>query len=303
MGEKAAQVRSQVRSPPREPAPGLSLVPAGAALPGLVSGALPGEDVLPVLPALRGLLTLGGLQRGQVVAAGGWGLLCLALAAGPSAAGAWCAAVGWPAVGVRAAADIGVDPARLLLVAEPGAGWPQVVASLLDGCDLILLRPPDRPSAQLRRKLEATARRHGSVLLVAGEWEGAPARLRVVRKQWAGIGTGHGRLRARQVQVVAEGRGAGARPRSAWLWLPGPDGAVATAPDGMAGAPAGVAAVPGDGKAVVLDAMAADPRHGAQRFGQQLHDRDQRDRERPGPLPHDQEPDEQPVQVALAGSG
>jgi hypothetical protein len=201
---------------------------------------LPDEDVLPVLPALRGLLTAGALRRGQVVSTDGWGLLCAALAAAASAAGAWCAAVGLPSLGVRAAVDAGLDPDRLLLIADPGASWPQVVASLLDSCDIVLLRPPDRPSAQLRRKLEATARRHAGVLLVAGEWEGAPTRLHVASQEWAGIGDGHGRLQARKVQVVAEGRGAGARPRDTWLWLPGPDGTVTTVADAVADAAAGI---------------------------------------------------------------
>jgi hypothetical protein len=116
-------------------------------------------------------------------------------------------------------------------VAEPGGNWPQVVASLLDGCDIVLLSPPARPAAQLRRKLEAAARRFGSVLLVAGEWEGAQARLLIAEQEWAGIGAGHGRLRARRARVVAEGRGAGAQARSAWLWLPGPDGVVRAVPD------------------------------------------------------------------------
>ena len=203
----------------------------------------PGERVLPVLPPLRGLLAAGGLPRGHVVATGTWGLLCLALAAGASHAGAWCAVVGLPSLGVLAAADLGLDPGRLLLIAEPGGSWPQVVASLLDGCDLVLLRPPDRPSAQLRRKLEAVARRHGSVLLVAGEWDGAQARLRVARHEWAGLGAGHGRLRARKAEVVAEGRGT--RARSQWLWLPGPDGAVTTVAEAAADAASPDTARPG----------------------------------------------------------
>ena len=41
---------------------------------------VPEAGMLPVLPALRGLLP-GGLRRGTVVAVGGWGLLCLAVAA------------------------------------------------------------------------------------------------------------------------------------------------------------------------------------------------------------------------------
>jgi hypothetical protein len=187
---------------------------------------LAGEGLLPVLPALRGLLPGGGLQRGSVVTSGDWGLLPLALAAEAASDGAWCAIVGVPTAGVRAAAEAGLDPDRMLLVAEPGPGWAQVVASLLDGFDIVLLRPPEQPSAQLRRKLEAAARRYGSVLLVAGDWSGAQSRLLVTDAEWTGIGAGHGRVRARKAQVVASGRGAGERPRSAWLWLPGPDGTV-----------------------------------------------------------------------------
>jgi hypothetical protein len=196
---------------------------------------LTGEGWLPVLLALRDLLPGGGLQRGSVVTSGDWGLLALALAAGAVADGACCAVVGVPAVGVRAAAGVGLDPDRLLLVAEPGPGWPQVVASLLDGVDIVLLRPPELPSAQLRRKLEAAARRYGSVLVIAGDWPGAQARLLVADAEWTGIGAGHGRLRARRAQVVASGRGAGERPRSAWLWLPGPDGTVMAAGSPAAG--------------------------------------------------------------------
>jgi hypothetical protein len=189
---------------------------------------LTGEGLLPVLPGLRGLLPGGGLQRGSVVTSGDWGLLALALTAGAVADGAWCAVVGVPAMGVRAAAEAGLDLDRVLLVSEPGPSWPQVVASLLDGFDIVLLRPPDQPSAQLRRKLEAVARRHGSVLVVAGDWPGAQSRLLVTDAQWIGIGAGHGRLRARRARIVASGRGAGERPRATWLWLPGPDGAVTT---------------------------------------------------------------------------
>jgi hypothetical protein len=200
-------------------------------------GVLAEAELLPVLPALRDLLPDGGLRRGCVVTTGDWGLLSLALAAGAVAAGAWCAVAGIPHAGIAAAADAGLDPARLLLVGDLGQNWPQVVASLLDGCDLVLLRPPEEPSAQTRRKLEATVRRHGAVLLVAGEWDGAQVRLRVTASEWTGIGWGHGRLCARRVRVVADGRGGWSRPMSRWLWLPGPDGAVAEANSFEAGSP------------------------------------------------------------------
>src|SRR5690242_7471435 len=93
-----------------------------------------GRGALPVLAALGELLP-GGLPRGTVAEVGGWGLLCLALAAGASAAGAWCAVAGVPQIGVTAAAGVGLDPDRMLVVPDLGAGWPQVVISLLDGCE------------------------------------------------------------------------------------------------------------------------------------------------------------------------
>jgi len=212
MGAAIAQIPGTTVRAAREVGPG--------------TGALSDADVLPVLPALRDLLPHGALRRGSVVAASGWNLLCLALAAGPVASGAWCAAAGIPEFGVAAAADAGLDPARLLLIPDLGPNWPQAVISLLDGCDLVVLRPPSRPPAQARRKLEAAVRRHGSVLLVAGDWEGAQVRLRIAAHEWAGIGSGHGRLRGRRAQVIADGRGGWSRPQERWLWLPGPDGTV-----------------------------------------------------------------------------
>ena len=205
---------------------------------GAGSGALPDGDLLPVLPALRDLLPHGALQRGSVVAASYWNLLCAALAAGPVASGAWCAVAGIPEFGVAAAADAGLDPTRLLVIPGLGPNWAQVVISLLDGCDLVVLRPPDRPPAHARRKLEAAVRRYGAVLLVAGDWDGAQVRLRIAAQEWAGIGPGHGRLRWRRAQVVADGRGGWSRSQARWLWLPGPDGTVTAVADEPALAPA-----------------------------------------------------------------
>jgi hypothetical protein len=233
---REAQPEADVQSAPQANLGGLAgLVAGGTVRPGTDigagSGVLPDAGLLPVLPALRDLLPNGALQRGSVVSAGPWSLLCLALAAGSVTSGAWCAVVGIPEFGVMAAADAGLDLARLLLAPDPGSSWVQVVASLLDGCELVLVRPPERPSAQVRRKLEAAVRRYGAVLLVAGDWEGAQVRLRIAAQEWVGIGAGHGRLRERLAQVVADGRGGWSRSQARWLWLPGPDGAVTVAAD------------------------------------------------------------------------
>ena len=188
-----------------------------------------GAGTLPVLPALRGLLPRGCLARGSVLAVAEFGLLCLALAAAASADGAWCGIAGIPEAGMLAAAGLGLDAERTLLVPDPGPAWPQVVASLLDGCELVLLRPPGRAPAQVRQRLEATLRRGRGVLLVAGDWPGAQVRLRVVTQRWTGLGDGHGRLRACCAEVVTDGRGEAAMTRTRWLWLPGEDGGVAVA--------------------------------------------------------------------------
>ena len=212
-------------------------------IPSPQGGGIP--PVLPVLSALRGLLPRGGLVRGSVVAVAEFGLLCLALVAAASADGAWCGIAGIPEAGMLAAAGLGLETDRTLLVPEPGPAWPQVVASLLDGCELVLLRPPARAPVQVRRRLEATLRRGRGVLLVAGDWPGAPVRLRVVTQRWTGLGDGHGRLRASCAEVAADGRGEAAMARTCWLWLPAEDGGVALAgprdfPDGLPfGIPAG----------------------------------------------------------------
>src|ERR1700733_12602555 len=78
------------------------------------------DGTLPVLPALRELLPRGGLARGSVVAVAEFGLLILALAAGASADGAWCGIAGVPEAGLLAAAGLGLDAERTLLVPDPG---------------------------------------------------------------------------------------------------------------------------------------------------------------------------------------
>lgn len=187
--------------------------------------AAPAEDpLLPVLPALQPLLP--GLRRGQAVEVDRVGALALALLAQASAAGSWCAVIGWPSCGVLAASGMGCDLERLLLVDEPGERWPDVVATLLEAVDIVLVRPPGHVSQGAPRRLTAVARKAGSSLIVAGEWEGAATRLRVDSSLWAGVHQGHGHLTGRRVKVVAEGRG---RPQSAWLWLPGKTGEVAPA--------------------------------------------------------------------------
>ena len=188
-----------------------------------------GEHSLPVLPGLRELLPGGRLARGSVVTVPDAGLLLLALAAGASAAGAWCGLAGVEEAGLLAAADLGLCLERTLLIPRPGSHWVPVVSSLADGCDIVIVRPPAALPAQLRRRMEAALRRAGGVLLVAGQWPGAHLELSVGRRQWSGLGAGHGRLRACRAEVSVFGRGAAGPGQTGWLWLPAEDGAVSAA--------------------------------------------------------------------------
>jgi hypothetical protein len=210
--------------------------------------ALAGEQLLPVLAPLRPLLPDGGLRRGTTVTvegAPGATSLALALGAAASAAGSWVAAVGLPALGWLAAAELGVALERVVVVSPPPAAWATVVAALLDAVDLVWAGPPPRLAAGDARRLVARARERGSVLVPldrpgtgpgagpgsAGWPLPAPVRLVVASSTWSGpVGAGAGRLESRRVEVVATGRGAAARQRRLALELPGPDGGVAPVP-------------------------------------------------------------------------
>ncbi|MBP0454026.1 hypothetical protein J5Y04_31465 [Kitasatospora sp. RG8] len=200
----------------------------------------PTGPLVPVLPALQDLLPERGLRPGAVVSVTGGGTaLLLALAAAATSAGTWCAALGFEGLGLLAAAELGVDLSRLVVVEAPHERWPEVALALADGFGLLLLRggPPPGPLAE---RLATVARRSGCAVVVSGGWPGARVRLRVASQSWEGLGSGRGRLRARRVTVVAGGRGAAARERRVGLWLPDAHGAVRL--DSAAGPLAPVAA-------------------------------------------------------------
>ncbi|MEV7091579.1 hypothetical protein AB0M80_01935 [Amycolatopsis sp. NPDC051045] len=184
--------------------------------------------VLPVVPALAGLLPDAGLRRGSTVAVHGGTSLLLALLAEATARGAWAAVAGLPSLGLAAAAEYGVDLARLALVPRPGVELPAVIAALLDGVDLVAVHA-ETVQAAVARRLSARARHRGAVLLSVGAWPGADVQLSCRRLPWSGPEEGYGHLRERRAVVRAQGRGAAARPVSAELRLPAAGGEVTRA--------------------------------------------------------------------------
>ncbi len=208
---------------------------------------LAGERTLPVLPPLEALVPGGGgLRRGSVVVVAGQGATSMAMAvlAGASRAGSWTVAVGVPTLGLAAAAELGLDLERLVLVAPPPANqWSTVVAALVDAFELVLTRPTTRVRPGDARRLEARVRERGGVLChlpgpgsgLARDraWPSAPDLcLTVTTTEWRGVEpgpVGAGRLRSRRVVVEVTGRREASRPRTAELWLPSPDGTVTLA--------------------------------------------------------------------------
>jgi hypothetical protein len=167
--------------------------------------------------------------------AGGGTTLALALLAGASAAGSWCAVVGLPDPGVVAMAELGLDLSRLVLAPWPGPQWAEVVGDLLNGVDAVLVRPPARTRLTAARHLMARGRERQAVLVVLGEHPGdwpvpADVALHVEAGEWEGLGAGHGNLGARRSEVWATGRRGADRGRRHPLLLPAPSGAVAEAP-------------------------------------------------------------------------
>ncbi|MET3961324.1 hypothetical protein ABIE44_001258 [Marmoricola sp. OAE513] len=172
---------------------------------------------VPTHPAIADLLQLrtGGAYQVDRPSLG------MALLGAASREGAWSAVVGAGDFGVEAAAELGVDLTRTILVPDPGDQWLEATAALVDVVSVVLLRPPAGVTARTAGKIAARLRKRSSVLVVWGEWPGVEARLSVLESSWSGAEEGHGRLRARKV-VLGVQHGT-APQRRAELWFPSPD--------------------------------------------------------------------------------
>jgi hypothetical protein len=184
----------------------------------------PDHQVLAVPAPLAEILPRRGLPRGGVVSlCGSSGSVSLLLTLLAAPVNAWSALVGMPDVGLLAAAELGVDLDRIVLIPDPGPDVLQVLSVLADGVDLIAVGPPPGSTfgatpARLR-VLAARLRQSGAVLLVHGQWPGAELVLESRVQGWSGLDRGHGRLRDRELIVEVRGRGAAGRGRSAAMLL------------------------------------------------------------------------------------
>lgn len=151
--------------------------------------------------------------------------LAYALAAEPSKRGYWCAVVGVPELGLSAAADLGIDPNRLIALPDPGEQWLRAVSILVETVDVLILAAPATPPPGGMNRLHAKLRERQSVLIILGRaLPGTGAALTTRAPHWQGLDAGSGRLRSRTIRVAAVGKLA--RPGSVAVTLPGEDGAL-----------------------------------------------------------------------------
>jgi hypothetical protein len=188
------------------------------------SDAIPdATGLLPADPQLAPLLPWRGLRRGTTVTVtGSTTLLMILLAGAMRDTDTWAAVVGMPELGWVAAAEHGVDTARIATVPDPGPDWPTIVSALIDGVDLVVVATPTAPAAAIARSLAARARQKGAVLVTTSAWPGADLALEADGPRWHGPGAGRGRLRHAELEVRAHGRGRAVRPKTATLTIGSP---------------------------------------------------------------------------------
>jgi hypothetical protein len=161
-----------------------------------------GTRTLPTHPALAPLLPGGALKAGVAYAVQGSPALALLLLAGPGAAGAWCGVVGMPDFGVEAAAGLGMDLGRVVLIPDPGQHWLAVTAQVADVLPVVLVRPPLRAAPGEVARLASRLRQRGATLVVLGPWAQAEATLEIETSSWTGLGAGSGYLAGREALVA-----------------------------------------------------------------------------------------------------
>ncbi|MDX6326518.1 MAG: hypothetical protein QOK15_2872 [Nocardioidaceae bacterium] len=173
----------------------------------------PAADLVPTLPGLVGIVPLRAGATYAVDSAS----LALAVAAGASRAGEWVGFAGCSDFGAEAAAEVGIELSRTVLVPDPGEHWLEVTAALVDVLRVVVLRPPASVDDKSAGILDARLRTRSAVLVVQGQWPRAEARLSTEESAWSGPGTGAGRLEERRARLAVH-RGARPPQRAELAW-------------------------------------------------------------------------------------
>ena len=168
------------------------------------------------VPTLAGIADLVPLHAGSTYAVDS-ASLALALVAGASQAGEWVGFAGCADFGAEAAAELGIELSRTVLVPDPGEHWLEVTAALVDVLRVVVLRPPASVSERTAGILDSRLRTRSSVLVVHGDWPRVEARLSIEESGWSGPTSGTGQLLERRARVVVR-RGVRPPQRADLTW-------------------------------------------------------------------------------------
>ena len=173
------------------------------------------KPALQPVPTLSGIADLVPLHAGATYAVDS-ASLALALAAGASQAGEWVGFAGCTDFGVEAAAELGIELSRTVLVPDPGEHWLEVTAALVDVLRVVVLRPPASVDERTAGILDSRLRSRSAVLVVHGHWPRVEARLSIeesaleragVRQRAAEGASGPGGRAPRSAAAAARGPG------------------------------------------------------------------------------------------------
>src|SRR4051794_21148944 len=147
-------------------------------------------EPVPTLPGIADILPLHAGASYAVDSAS----LALALAAGASRAGEWVGFAGCSDFGAGAAAELGIELSRTVLVPDPGEHWLEVTATLVDVLRVVVLRPPASVDERSAGILDSRLRTRSAVLVIHGDWPRVGARLSTEESTWSGLRSGGGHL-------------------------------------------------------------------------------------------------------------
>lgn len=117
-------------------------------------------------------------ESGKIIQLTGSRTLMMAWAGQICGEQGWCGVVGMPDFGWAAAAHLGIPLHRSLVVPQPHALDVQVISTLLEGCDVVLIAC-EIPT-QFQRRLAAKARAYRCHLLTENSWQQPHHRFEVV---------------------------------------------------------------------------------------------------------------------------
>jgi hypothetical protein len=173
----------------------------------------PALEPVATLPGLAGLVPLHAGMTYAVDSAS----LALALVAGASQAGEWVGFAGCADFGAEAAAELGIELSRTVLVPDPGEHWLEVTAALVDVLRVVVLRPPASVDERTAGILDSRLRTRSAVLVVHGRWPRVEASLSIEQSGWRGPAAGSGQLEERRARVAVR-RGARPPQRADLTW-------------------------------------------------------------------------------------